>query len=299
METRKLIVKVNAKVNLSLNISGVQNGMHILDTVVASTDIADVITVTERKDNDLNVKFSHGRFGKDNTVVRAVQAMRGEFGEVGGFDIFVEKNIPVASGLGGSSADAAGVMRAIDVMYGLGRKYNHNEYALASKVGSDVPFMLHGGFARLFDVGSRVMSFESMTDLNFVIAQCKTGVLSADAYKKFDELNPDKTAYLLDNAFLVEALKNEDLETAISCTGNVLTEAACALNPEIATTLAALDSVGAKRSVMTGSGSACIGYFEDFDGAFRGAAKMRAQGFSAEPHVSLKQGVQIIRVPSM
>ena len=292
MDRQKISVKIAAKVNLSLNVLGLYEKMHSLDSVVASTDIADVITVAKRRDDDINIKFSCGNvFGADNSVTRAVNVMRGAFGEVGGLDIFVEKNIPVASGLGGSSADAAGVIRAIDYLYGLGR-YNYNEYRTALKVGSDVPFMLYGGFARLFDLGAKVMSFESTTELNFVVAKGQSGVLTASAYKEFDALHPDGMSVCSDNAMLVEALKCGDVETVIALTDNALTEASCKLNPEILTTLSALDALGAKRSIMSGSGSACIGFFDDYDGVFRAAGKMRAQGFTAAPHVTLKEGIR-------
>ena len=150
-------VKSYAKVNLSLNISGVREGWHALDTVVASVNICDVIRARARKDKLVNVYMrgcgSEGIPPERNNAVRAGEAFVSAFG-TGGADIEIDKDIPMGAGLGGSSADAAGVLNA------LAKLYKVEDFAalkaLADGLGSDTGYMLRGGFARLSGRGTRV-----------------------------------------------------------------------------------------------------------------------------------------------
>ena len=209
MNRRKIKIKVYSKINLSLNILGTHEGMHVLDSVMTSADLADVITVCERLDNALNVDFSVGAgVGKDNTAFRAAALLREKFGLFGA-DIFVEKNIPIAAGLGGSSADAAGVLTALDVLFDF-RMRGLNMRDTALKIGSDVPFMLSGGFARVGGIGGDVEKINSVCELFFVVARGKNGVSARESYAEFDALHKDKKLLLTDNAALCKALADGD-----------------------------------------------------------------------------------------
>ena len=144
-------VKSFAKVNLTLDITGVNGGYHMLDSVVASIDVADVITARSRRDGQINVTM-HGEGSENidperNNAVKAARAFMHHF-DTCGADIAVWKNIPVGAGLGGSSADVAGVLRA------MAKLYNIDDFeavkAIADSLGSDCGYMLTGGYARLF-----------------------------------------------------------------------------------------------------------------------------------------------------
>ena len=106
----KVRVKIPAKINLTLDVVGVKNGYHELNSLVASVNIFDAFALVKRKDCAVNVTFtglSADVEGKDSIACRAAELFVKEFGTTGA-DITIKRNIPAGGGLGGSSADAAG-----------------------------------------------------------------------------------------------------------------------------------------------------------------------------------------------
>jgi len=333
MLRRKIQLKAYGKINLSLHITGVrQDGMHELDMVSVSVDIADVITVAAREDFRVNIEYAETGEGEKNiikhllkncSVTKAVNALRQRFGNFGA-DIRVEKSIPFSAGLGGSSADAAGVIRALELLYGLDYKETRPKKPGAAKneeleatdkkegadtqqsvplfvphsIGSDVPYMLQGGFCRVRGVGERLDFFDAPLTFWVVIAKGAGGVQSADAYRKFDELrtraDSPHVSPLSENASLIVALKNRDKGAGYRLMANALQEASAALNHEIEKTLAALNEAGADKAMMTGSGSACVGFFSGERAAKSAAALIGRQGLYARAVKTLQDGIEFL-----
>lgn len=290
MNLGKIKLKVYSKINLSLNIVGGAGKMHALDTVMASAGIADVITVCERLDDRINVEYSGGvNFGANDSALRAANELREQFGDFGA-DIFIEKNIPVGAGLGGSSADAAGVIRALDVLFDFScRGLKKAETAL--KIGSDVPYMLYGGFSRVRGNGEKTEKINCSAKIPFVLAKGEGGVSTAAAYAEFDKFYPDKILLCSDNDALVKALEKGDTAACFREAGNALSEPSRKLNPCITETLLALESVGALKSIMTGSGSGCVGFFGDLASAEIAAQKLKARGLYAVASETKESGI--------
>ena len=149
-------VKSYAKINLTLDILGQENGFHLLDSFVANLDIFNSVTVKKRKD-----KLVSGRLkgmGMDfvpfeNTnACKVAEAFVEKFG-VSGVDVTIYENIPVGAGLGGSSADSAGVLKAMCKLFGVDVKDCHE---IANEYGSDIRYMLDGGFARMTGRGENI-----------------------------------------------------------------------------------------------------------------------------------------------
>ena len=150
-------VKSYAKINLSLNIAGTAGGYHLIDSAVCSIDIYDTVCAKPRRDALVNV-YMHGRGSESippekNNAVKAGEAFVSAFGTRGA-DIEIFKDIPVGAGLGGSSADAAGVLNALAKLYKIDAPAELK--ALADGLGSDTGYMLRGGFARISGRGERV-----------------------------------------------------------------------------------------------------------------------------------------------
>ncbi|MCM1368581.1 MAG: hypothetical protein NC184_07220 [Roseburia sp.] len=254
---RKLKLRTFAKANLSLNITGKRDGMHTLDSVMISLDCFDTVTVTERGDSRIEVVFRNADIGADNTAYRAARAVQEKIG--GGWDIDIEKGIPVGAGLGGSSADAAAVLRALDVMYKLPeRGVNMREVALS--VGSDVPFMLTGGLARVEGIGEELFFMENKLTVFAVGIMCGE-VSTKRAYELFDELYPSHRHCPTDNFEMCEYIL-DGYGKALELVDNALYAPAVRLVPEIADAAALLRSCGAHVS-LTGSGGMVLGYFTD------------------------------------
>ena len=232
--------------------------MHMLDSVMMSVDLFDTVTVAKRDDDKINVKFIGADVGEDNTAYKAARAVMDIIGGHG-YDITVEKGIPMGAGLGGSSADGAAVLRALDVFYGL-RARGVDLQKVALSVGSDVPFMLTGGLARVKGFGDDLFFIENKLKL-FIVGLMGRSVSTAAAYKKFDEIYPSFAFCPTDTDKLCNLLLDGD-EVAIKHLGNALYEPAVHFSPEIKANAEALTSYGAE-ACLTGSGGMVLGYFTD------------------------------------
>ncbi len=253
-------VKSYAKLNLSLNIAGVSGGYHLLDSVVASLNIWDTVCAKPRGDGLVNV-YMHGLGSEGipperNNAVKAGEAFVSAFG-TGGADIEIYKDIPMGAGLGGSSADAAGVLNVLAKLYKVRDRARLKE--LADGLGSDTGYMLEGGFARLTGRGERVERLDCAKRLWFLLFLPRTGVSTPECYKMYD-LAPDPLR--ADSARLARALEAGDVRGAAESVYNALGKPACALNGQTAEALEAAQGFSPMAYAVTGSGSAVFAMFE-------------------------------------
>lgn len=253
-------VKSYAKINLSLNICGVSGGYHLLDSAVCSVDIYDTVCAKPRRDGLVNV-YMHGKGSErippeQNNAVRAGEAFVSAFGTRGA-DIEIYKDIPVGAGLGGSSADAAGVLNA------LAKLYKVEDFAalkaLADGLGSDTGYMLRGGFARMSGRGERVEPLTSPRRYHMLLFLPDTPVSTPACYKKYDK-SPDSLR--ADTARLCSALAAGDFAGVAKNVYNALQAPALSLNAECAAALEAAASLSPSACAVTGSGSAVFALFE-------------------------------------
>lgn len=293
MNRRKIKVEVSAKINLSLNITGTQNNMHLLDSVMASVSLTDAVTVCERFDSQINIQFDAPYcIPINNTVKKATDILCAQFGQLGA-DIFVKKNLPLAGGLGGSSADAAAVIVAIDKLYGLSER-GLDTLSAALKTGSDVPFMLSGGFARVMGTGMNVERFSSALEFFLVLCSGDKGVNTADCYGKFDELCKNKKWEKANNDGIIAGLKLGDRDAVFKNMGNALTEPSMCLESSIAKSIELLSEQNAEKVFMTGSGSCCVGVFCSEIAANIAAENLRIKGLWSVCAKTLPYGIKII-----
>lgn len=253
-------VKSYAKINLTLDITGIQGRFHTVDSVVASVDICDVITAKKRKDKNVTVTM-HGEGSENipyeyNNAAKAAEAFVEKFATCGA-DITVWKNIPIGAGLGGSSADAAGVLNA------MARLYKTDDFGalkeLADGLGSDCGYMLTGGWARLGGRGETVKKLNSSLKLDVGILVPQGGVSSAQCYRRCDSFPKE----IFTSGLAESAVVSGDKRLLCKCLSNGLTKAAEQLNcgvSECIQQLKAFDPLGVN---MTGSGSAVFAVFEN------------------------------------
>ncbi|MDE7396050.1 MAG: hypothetical protein K2M95_08055 [Clostridiales bacterium] len=260
-------VRAFGKVNLSLNICGVCGKLHALDSVISSIDLCDDVTVHRNSDGALRVVFAPcddavsasdcKAIPAENSVQRALNALKRDYPDFG-VTVEVKKRLPFAGGLGGSSADAAGVLCAVNFLY-------PNMFSprailrAAAKAGSDVPVMLAGGYARLTGTGGEMERF-SAPPLSLCVVKPSGGVESKEAYRIFDELHASGRFCPSDNARLIEALKQGDFEGIAGELNNALAKAAISICPSMRDALDAIKVAGGVPFV-TGSGSCCCGLF--------------------------------------
>jgi 4-diphosphocytidyl-2-C-methyl-D-erythritol kinase len=168
-----------AKINLYLEIIGDRpDGFHELVMILQSIELADFITIAPSDDDNISLHCKHPQVPKDKTnlAYRAARLMCDLFPDTharyGGIKIDLVKNIPIAAGLAGGSADAAAVLVGVDLMWNLGLTQPDLQ-EIASKLGSDIPFCLAGGTAIATGRGEKLDSIADLDHLWVVLAKYK------------------------------------------------------------------------------------------------------------------------------
>ena len=261
MNTVKL--KSYAKINLTLEIKGIEGNYHLLDSLVASVDLFDYIVIKKRK-GGLSFVTMKGMGSESippekNNALKAAEAFSKRF-ETGGVDITIYKNIPIGAGLGGSSADVCGVLNGMAKLYNVGDRVALKD--LADSLGSDTGYMLDGGFARMQGRGEKVTKLPIQEKLYFLLL-CPNSMVSAGAcYKKYDELPKpleERGSYTQN---CIDALLKKDVNEAGRYAMNDLFKPALHLNADVEKAYEEAQSFSPICTVMTGSGSGVLAMFE-------------------------------------
>lgn len=254
-------VRVNAyaKLNLTLDITGAADGFHLLDSLVVTVDICDRIIVRRRKDGLVRV-FMHGMGcetlpPEKNNAQRAGEAFVERF-QTTGADITVYKNIPIGAGMGGSSADAAGVLNGLSELYEIEDKNAVKE--LADGLGSDTGYLLTGGLARMRGRGELLEPIPAEPELHFLVLAPKRGVNTAQCFRAYDEAGK---AYAPRTERALADLQAGNIEWAARLFGNALFDAAKSLNTQAEEAYLELRGFSPLGVSLTGSGSACFALF--------------------------------------
>lgn len=274
-------VKVYAKINLSLNV-GFKDGLyHDLDTVMTSVDLYDVVSVVKRTDKNINVSLNGKKVASSNAM-KAALLLQNRYNTEGA-DIFVQSGIPSGGGLGGSSADAAAVIRATDVLYGLSLKES-DMIDIGIKIGSDVPYMLFGGYARLRGKGEFFTRFEGPEGK--VLVSGMGSVNTAECFKRFDLQN--KQGLVSDNDAFLRELKRGSFNDCGKYFLNALSAAAETLNPHIGKIKEIMRESGLD-ACMTGSGAYVFGAGKEGD-LLKAAEKLKEAGYPYNIIKTVKNG---------
>lgn len=250
-----------AKLNLTLDVTGKTENFHTLDSLVVTAGLYDKIVAKKRKDSLIGVTM-HGMgsdklFPEENNAVRAGERFVETFSTQGA-DIVIYKNIPMGAGLGGSSADAAGVLNALARLYKIGEFQKLKE--IADGLGSDTGYMLRGGLARMRGRGDEVEFFSDAPEMHFLLLIPKSSVSTAECYRTFDGLAAEKKEGRTERC--LSAFYGMGVGEAARYFGNDLFESADALNPDVGEAVRTLKSFSPMGAGMTGSGSAAFALFE-------------------------------------
>ncbi len=274
-------VPAHAKVNLWLHVTGrLASGYHSLDSLHVRTSLADRLWFTPAASTALEVT---GRFsaalkdmdGPRNLVMRAVAAVT----PTQAFRIILEKNIPVASGLGGGSADAAATLRTVSGM-------SDDLPAIAATLGADVPSCLHDGAVMTAGIGDVVTPVEPFPACALVLVNPGTRLSTARVFAGFEEpLSAPRPLIRPPEDF-------DDLIRELEIRRNDLEPAACRVDPGIRDVLAALRATpGIALARMTGTGATCFGLAGTSQLADRAATLLRRRhpGWWIEATTTLTQ----------
>lgn len=259
-------LKAYAKINWHLNVVGRRgDGYHLLDMLMQPISLADDILIEEAPSMRLTVANApYIPCTEDNLVLRAVRALQVKSGVRASVAIRLVKRIPVGAGLGGGSADAAAVLRGLNRLWQL--HYGLDELAaLGLTLGADIPFCVHGCFARVTGIGENVQPLPMEKRYWLVVIQPCRGLSTKEVFSSLTMGPADEQETRLQGTLC--ALQGGDMAQLKQSMRNDLEPASRRLRPQIAQAIASLYESGAKAAMMSGSGSAVFGVFTHYPAA--------------------------------
>ena len=252
-----------AKLNYSLDVHAKRaDGYHDLTMVMGSVSLWDDVEVSLRTDGKIEAACSLPWLPRDerNLAVRAARVFFDSTGDASlGADIRIKKRVPVGAGMAGGSTDAAAVLRALNVLTGANFPAERLR-SLALAIGSDVPYCVAGGMMLAEGRGEILSPLPELPDGWIVICKPPFSVSTAELFGRIDKRRV--TAHP-DTQGLCAALRDKDLRGVARRMYNVFEEALPRSSAEIGAIRGALLDGGALGAVMTGTGSAVFGIFEE------------------------------------
>jgi 4-diphosphocytidyl-2-C-methyl-D-erythritol kinase len=264
-----------AKVNLALHVTGRRpDGYHTIESLAVFTRFGDRLHLEPAAADAFSITGPFGPGLPDdgsNLVLRARDALRQACASnLPPISIRLEKNLPVASGVGGGSSDAAAVLKALNQIWACG--LGQQELAeIARTLGADVPMCLTARPLVATGIGEELEPVSGFPALALVLVNPGVGVSTPDIFQRLEQR---------DNASLPALPSKVDfhsLRNWLETTHNHLEPAAFAVQPVIGQVLKALDKAGSGFSRMSGSGATCFGLFETGNVAKRAAVALRAR----------------------
>lgn len=246
-----------AKINLTLKVTGrladgPHAGYHEIESLVAFADIGDRLFIKKAAVTSLeaNGPFANALAG-DNLVAAAHAALETQTGKSLPTHMLLEKNLPVAAGLGGGSADAAAALRGLAQLHELDAPL----FDIAATLGADVPVCLHAAPYFMSGIGHQLHTLSDLPACDIVLVNPRLPLATAKVFKALAETGdysvtaPPPTGFA-DAKTLLAYMQQQ---------GNDLEGVACGLVPEIGACLDALKASGVAHAAMSGSGASCFG----------------------------------------
>ena len=255
---------VCGKINLSLDVTGKRDdGYHFVSMIMQTVSLKDSLYIKKREDDSffLNIGNSAIPSGKDNIIYKAVSLYHHMTGTGLGYEIVLDKKIPVEAGMAGGSADAAGVLYALNQMNHC--KLSHeNLLKLSVQLGADVPYMLLGGTYLATGIGEKLQKLDDVS-YHILIVKPNKGVSTKLVYQNLD-INHLKN--IPNNDRMIEYIHSKKYNELYPFMGNVLYELAKKFVPEMEQIIFDMESkFSCSKAMMTGSGSTVYGIFENLE----------------------------------
>lgn len=260
---RSLRIRAHAKVNLFLNVIGKrEDGYHNLETVLQSIGLYDDIIINERTDKDIIVHCNHPDVpsGFRNLAYKAAQSLSDLVGGFSGVEIRIEKQIPVAAGLAGGSADAAAVLIGINTLFSCNID-KETLLGIGSSLGADVPFCILGGTAFGTGIGDILTPLPSIPDIPLILINSGIHISTADI---FSNLHIPLTKQVKESIIIRNCVEKGDIEGIGNSLYNALEIPVFSKHPELSNLKTQLSTqVGSLGALMSGSGSTIFALMQD------------------------------------
>ena len=260
-----------AKINLCLDVvRRREDGYHELEMIMAPVNLYDTLNFEFSDELRLQSNVPYLPLDRRNTIVKAIELLREEYGFKENFEITLQKHIPTQAGMAGGSTDGAAATRALNKMLQLGMD-NDKMVEIAKKVGADVPFCLRSRPAFVTGIGENLEHFRVHTPFYLLLVKPYKGVSTKVAFETLDF----SCAEHPDCRRMREALIGNDYDGVLQSLGNTLEQSAFKLVPQIATIKQELLALGFDGALMSGSGSTVFALTRDLELLEKGAAAMR------------------------
>jgi 4-diphosphocytidyl-2-C-methyl-D-erythritol kinase len=271
-----------AKINLALHVTGQRaDGYHLLDSLVVFADAGDRLTFSPSKDDRFTVS---GRFGallptdaapkSGNLALRARDALRVEAEGQGKpaqpVHIHLEKNLPVASGIGGGSADAAAALRGLSRFWNLGAD-RMTLHRIGLAIGADVPMCIESRPLLARGIGETLTLIDDFPELYLLLVNPLVEVSTPDVFKRLENKNNMPLDLPAEGAPLEQWLGT------FGATRNDLQAPAESLEPLISDALELIRTADPMLARMSGSGATCFGIYRTRAGLDRATARLEAE----------------------
>lgn len=253
-------IKAYAKVNLSLDIiKKRENGYHDVKMIMQTIDLHDTLFLRKTYESDcITCNIKKIPVNEKNIVYKAVKLIKKEYNIKEGVSVDIIKNIPVAAGLGGGSADAAATLKAMNTLFALKLKNNTLE-ELGVKLGADVPFLIRGGTALAEGIGEKLTDLHPLPATYLLLVKPDIDVSTKEIYEAFDSVKCEKHPGI-DKFIRLPVMKFS--KDTVSLMGNVLEEVTINKHKIISHIKEKMLHEGAIFSMMTGSGPTVFGIFK-------------------------------------
>ena len=260
-----------AKINLCLDVvCRREDGYHELEMIMAPVNLYDTLNFEFCDELRLQSNVPYLPLDRRNTIIKAIELLREEYGFKENFEIILQKHIPTQAGMAGGSTDGAAAIRALNKMLRLGMD-NDKMVEIAKKVGADVPFCLRSRPAFVTGIGENLEHFRVHTPFYLLLVKPYKGVSTKVAFETLDF----SSAQHPDCRKMRQALMNNDYDGVIQSLGNTLEQSAFKLVPQIAAIKKDLLAMGFDGALMSGSGSTVFALTRDPELLEKGAAAMR------------------------
>lgn len=253
--------KAYAKVNITLDVVGKrEDGYHLLKMIMQNIDIYDVITI-EKIESGIEITCNKPYVPTDerNLAYKAAKLFKDTFNITSGVSINIKKNIPVAAGLAGGSTDCAAVLKIMNKLFQVNAD-NEKLMELGVKLGADVPYCIDGGTALCEGIGEVLTTLKPFKNHIIVLVKPPFGVSTKEVYKSFDlgrvknHPETDKVIAYMNEDNLYEVAKNMK---------NLLENVTLKKHKVISSIKSEMESLGAIKAMMSGSGPTVFAFFDD------------------------------------
>lgn len=266
-----------AKVNFTLDVLNRRaDGYHELRSVMQTITLCDSVQVeaTRADETQIQVKTNRTYLPADerNTAYQAAARFLQAAGICASVSIQIQKRIPVGAGLGGGSADAAAVLRALNSSLNVRMTPSELEQ-LAMTVGADVPFLLHGGCALAEGIGERLTRLPVLPQLPMVICKPRPSASTRHIFETLDAVGVDTHP---DTERAIAAIRANQPQQLAAQLHNVLEPVTTAMHPVVGKIRKSLLEAGAMGAAMTGTGTAVFALFDQKPAALAAVRRLKA-----------------------